>query len=70
MGYTVSLVAEQWFSPFHDVFWGARELFHYLHDGMKKLHTLESFDQQSETLRVFNEGGGEILVWSSTSLHV
>ena len=31
---------------------------------------LESFDQQVETLRVFYEERREILVWSSTSLHV
>ena len=59
MGYTVSLLAEQRFSRFHDVFWWSRRLFLF-HDGMKKLQRwnhLISERNSSCLLRIVLSGG-------------
>ena len=59
--FSVSSVAEQRFSQFHDVFWWSR--------WNEEAATLESFDQRVK-LFVSSAKEEEILVWSSTSRHV
>ena len=48
MGFSVSLVAEQRFSRFHDVFWWSRRLFQLFPRWNEEAATLESFDQRAK----------------------
>ena len=68
-GCTVSLVAEHRFSQFRDLFWWPRRVFLYS-SWDEEAAPLEAFEQRVKLFVSFDEEGREVLVRSSTSLHV